>query len=88
MNQNEKTELVKMTSEYIYFKVPSSRGGTHDVIYNRKTQEWSCTCEDYWYRKRVCKHTRMAKEFLQDLLFEVGLTHKAYIGETLAPMQI
>ena len=86
--KTDKTELVKMTSEYILFKVPSSRGGTHDVIYNRATQEWSCTCEDYWYRKRACKHTRMAKEFLQDLLFEVGLTHKAYIGETLTQAQI
>ena len=87
MNQN-KTELVKMTEEYILFKVPSSRGGTHDVIYNRTTQEWSCTCEDYWYRKRACKHTDMAKEFLQDLLFEVGLTHKAYIGTTLSRAEI
>lgn len=88
MNQNEKTQLVKITGEYLVFQVPSSRGGTHEVILNRKTQEWSCTCEDYWYRKRACKHVREAKEFLQDLLFEVALTHKAYIGQTLSPAEI
>ena len=89
MNRSEtKTRLVKATDEYLVFEVPSSRGGTHEVIFNRKTQEWSCTCEDYWYRKRACKHTRQAKEFLQDLMFEVVLTHKAYVGETLTPIEI
>lgn len=79
----ETTKLVAMTEEYITFSVPSSRGGNHEVVFNRKTQEWSCTCEDYWYRKRNCKHTRMAKEFLQDLYLEVFAGNETYVGETI-----
>ena len=77
-----------MNKEYIIFEIESqSRNLKHEVIFNRLTGEWSCTCEDYWYRKRACKHTNIAKEFLQDLLIELCYGNDVYIGETLNNQQ-
>lgn len=81
------TQLTKITDTYLVFSVPSSRGGTHDVLFNRVTQEWSCTCEDYWYRKRACKHTRMAKEFLENLN-SICSTNNVYVGQTVDAVEI
>ena len=79
--------IKQITNEYIVFEIPSSRGGMHDVIFNRLTQEWSCTCEDYWYRKRACKHTREARKFLELLSIECD-TNDVYVGETIVPSQV
>lgn len=87
MNFENETQLVKVTGEYLVFKVPSSRGGTHDVIFNRKTEQWSCTCEDYWYRKRACKHVKEARKFLEMLNLECS-TNTVWYGETIEPTEI
>lgn len=80
---------IKITGKYIIFTIESdSRPITHEVIYNRETQEWSCTCEDYIYRKRCCKHTRKAIEFLEDLFRETLHGQNVYTGETLTAKQI
>lgn len=91
------TKIVKITEKYILFEVESSRGGTHDVIFDRQTHEWSCTCEDYWYRKRVCKHCYKAKSYFVKLLnslceLNVEINNnrfdKVYDGETINAMEI
>ena len=80
---NNNITIKSCTDEYIAFNVKStSRDLTHEVIFNRRTGEWSCTCEDYWYRKRACKHTRMCKSLINALVFEVS-SSKAYVGETI-----
>ena len=89
--------IVNISKKYILFKVESSRGGTHDVIFNRRTKEWSCTCEDYFYRKRVCKHCYQAKSYIMKLLYQFTEINveindnkfdKAYEGMTLTPEEI
>lgn len=89
--------IVNVSKKYILFEVESSRGGTHDVIFNRETQEWSCTCEDYFYRKRVCKHCFQAKSYFINLLYNMTKLNmemnnnrfdKVYEGVTLTPEQL
>lgn len=76
------------TDEYIIFNVKStSRDLIHEVIFNRLTSEWSCECEDYYYRKRACKHTRMCKNLLNSLVFECSST-RAYTGITTSQAEI
>jgi hypothetical protein len=82
------TTIKEMTPQYITFEVDShSRDLKHEIIFNRITREWSCTCEDYWYRKRACKHTRECKALLNSLIFECS-SSKAYKGETLTTEEI
>ena len=67
MNQ---INLKSITKEVIVVEVPSSRDGNHEVIFNKVTGEISCTCEDFFYRKRLCKHIHQARKFL----IELGIT--------------
>lgn len=83
---NQNVTIKSMTNEYIVFNVESSsRPLTHEVIFNRLTREWSCTCEDYFYRKRACKHTKQCKALLNSLVFECS-SNKAFKhhGETVS----
>ena len=64
-------QINKLTETCIELTVPSSRGGDHTVKYNRVTEKWTCTCEDYFFRERFCKHMKLAKEHLENL----GLTN-------------
>ena len=57
-----------LTGNIVTVEVPSSRGGNHKVQYNIETDEYCCTCEDFFYRERVCKHIREAKEFIEQTL--------------------
>jgi hypothetical protein len=34
----------------------------HIVEYQEDEKRWTCTCGDFWYRKRDCKHIRTIKE--------------------------
>ena len=81
-------KIFSITKNYITFKVNSSRGGTHDVIYDRRNMQWSCTCEDYWYRKRQCKHCREAVKFIRDLASELDFSNIPYIGDTISSTEI
>ena len=80
------TTIKQSNNQYIIFEVEShSRDLNHEVIFNRRTGEWSCTCEDYWYRKRACKHTIECKALINSLVFECSST-KAFKhqGETIS----
>ena len=75
--------IKEMTNDYIIFNVTSeTRDLTHELIFNRNTREWSCSCEDFTYRKRMCKHTRVCKQLLNSLIFECS-SNIIYAGETL-----
>ena len=60
-------KINKLTEKCIELSVPSSRGGEHTVRYNRTTNKWTCTCEDYFYRERFCKHMQQAKDYLESI---------------------
>ena len=82
--------IKKSTKNFIIFEVQShSRNLTHEVIFNRKTGEWSCECEDYWYRKRACKHTQECRALINSLVFECSST-KAFKheGKTLTSAEL
>lgn len=85
------TTKIKYSNEnYIIFEVKSNtRNKRYEVIFNRETGEWSCECEDYWYRKRTCKHTKECKSLLNTLIFECS-SSKAFQheGETLTSDEI
>lgn len=66
MNQ---VKITKMTQKCIEIVVPSSRGGEHTVKYNKVTNKFTCTCEDYFYRERFCKHMKLARDYLLSLGF-------------------
>ena len=86
MNVTIKTQ----TQEYITFDVESeSRNGlNHEVVFNRVTGEFSCRCEDFFYRKRECKHIRACKNFINELMIEMISSHEIFTGETLTTEEI
>ena len=58
--------------ETLWFEVTSS--SRNDVSFDvgiDKTNKWICTCEDYYYRKRFCKHMRMVRDYFNKYLSEV-----------------
>ena len=80
--------ITEITNNYIIFEVEShSRELTHTVIFNRLTGEWSCTCEDYWYRKRQCKHMKECKKFIALLNLEC-ISDEVYVGQTVEPSEV
>lgn len=46
----------------IFNVVSSSRKEIHTTSYDVELG-WCCTCEDYQFRKRFCKHMSKAKEY-------------------------
>ena len=54
--------IKESTDETICFEVlSSSRNIIHDVCFD-KDNGWICTCEQYYYRKKPCKHMRLAQQ--------------------------
>lgn len=50
--------LESRTSETLFFEVLSSDGKEwYDTWYD-VDHHWICTCPDYYYRKRFCKHMK------------------------------
>ena len=55
------TILSEVTSQDgTLWEVSGSKGTTHIVAHD--WDGWMCTCEDHYYRKRVCKHMKLCKE--------------------------
>ena len=57
-----------MELDYAGFKASGSTG-TNYVQYSKDNLDlpgdgWNCTCEDFYYRKRECKHIREAKRVM------------------------
>ena len=78
-------KIIEQNENYITFNVESeSREGlSHEVLFNRLTGEYSCRCEDFFYRKRECKHIRECKNFINQLMIEMISSHEIFTGETL-----
>lgn len=53
--------------EGICFKIPSHSRDEYQYVSWDKDNGWYCTCENYQYRKRFCKHMSEAKQFLDEL---------------------
>ena len=57
-------KILESNDETIFLEVSSSDGTrTYDVMYD-VDHHWLCTCPDYYYRKRFCKHMRACAEML------------------------
>lgn len=57
-------KILESNDETIFLEVLSSDGTrTYDVMYD-VDHHWLCTCPDYYYRKRFCKHMRVCAEML------------------------
>lgn len=62
-----KAKIIGISNEEINFLVPSARNGMHNVVYNRISNSWTCTCEHHNYRIAYCKHMKQAKELFDQL---------------------
>ena len=57
-------KLLESNDETLFLEVLSSDGVTwYDVMYDR-FHHWICTCPDYHFRKRFCKHMQACAELL------------------------
>lgn len=55
-------KLLESNDETLFFEVQSSdRSTLYDVMYD-KFHHWLCTCPDYYFRKRFCKHMKSCAE--------------------------
>ena len=75
--------LKESTDETLVFEVSSSsRDITHDVCYD-KDNGWICSCEQYYYRKRFCKHMKLAQEHYKSFyeIMDDTTFHDIKIGE-------
>ena len=57
--------LLESNDETLFLEVRSSTEESvwYDVMYD-KVHHWLCTCPDYYFRKRFCKHMRECAELL------------------------
>ena len=63
-SQKESPRLLQSNDETLFLEVLSSDGEKwYDVIYD-KDHHWLCTCPDYYFRKRFCKHMKACAELL------------------------
>ncbi len=57
--------LLESNDETLFFEVPSEStpGVVYDVLYD-KDHHWLCTCPQYYYRKKYCKHMRVCADLM------------------------
>ena len=60
--------LVDSTDEMLHFEVRSSSrpDEVHDVYFD-VDHGMVCTCEQYYYRKKPCKHMTQVKEYMNTM---------------------
>ncbi len=60
---NESPRILESNDETLFMKVQSSsdKGVWYDVMHD-VDHHWLCTCPDYYYRKRFCKHMRLCAD--------------------------
>lgn len=46
------------------YEVEGDSGNTYIVFYNPRLRRFVCTCPDYVFRLRTCKHCKAVAEFL------------------------
>lgn len=56
LESNDETLFLEVTSD-------STPGVTYDVMYD-VDHHWLCTCPQYYYRKKYCKHMKACAEML------------------------
>ena len=68
----------------IMFDVPSSsRDEVHLVNYDRE-DGWWCSCEDYTYRKRFCKHMKEAFDYVAENREDINIiSKKVFTGKSI-----
>ena len=66
-------KLLESTDETLFFEVLSSDGEKwYDVMYD-VDHHWLCTCPQYYFRKKFCKHMKACAEMLgikDEVVFE------------------
>ena len=67
--------FLESNDETQFFEVLSSDGSKkYDVMYD-VDHHWLCTCPDYYYRKRFCKHMMLCAEVsgIEDTMVYAGV---------------
>ena len=54
--------FLESTDETQFFEVSSSNGSKKYDVMHDVDHHWICTCPDYYYRKKFCKHMRACAE--------------------------
>lgn len=63
----KKIQIYFGEDDWVYFKIPSSSRNEYQYVSWDKDRGWNCTCEDYQFRKRLCRHMKEAKSFFNNL---------------------
>ena len=50
--------------ETLFFEVHSSNGDEYYDTWYDVDHKWICSCPDYYYRKRFCKHMKACAELM------------------------
>ena len=61
--------LESFHSDTLFFEVEStSRRGIVFDVWIDKTNYWLCSCEQYYYRRKFCKHMKMVRDHFDKYL--------------------
>lgn len=78
-SNREYIHLVESSDETLVFEViSSSRPDTKHNVYYDKDNGWVCSCEQYYYRKKECKHMRMAREYYMSFYKKMLNSNKVF----------
>ena len=81
MSRDKIVDILYADDEWINFRVKSDSRNEYQYVCYDELQGWTCTCEDYYYRRSFCKHMRKAKDYLNALNRKVQLNNVAFKGK-------
>ena len=71
--------LKESTDETLTFGVIStSRQDQEHIVYYDKDNGWVCTCEQYYYRKKRCKHMKLAQDYFLNFYNSMKVNNKVF----------
>ncbi len=68
----EEREVLLIKAQYGLYFVRSSEDDTQYYPAVKKNSVWSCTCADHEFRKRDCKHIKLAKVWDNQLYLQAA----------------
>ena len=71
-------DILYADDEWINFRVKSDSRNEYQYVCYDEEKGWTCTCEDYYYRRNFCKHMIKAQEYLNNLNNKVQRNNVAF----------
>ena len=80
---DKEIDILYADKEWVYFRVKSDSRDEYQYVSYDKFDGWNCTCENYFFRKRFCKHMSRAKDFLDNLNRQVQSNDMVFKGNEM-----